>query len=129
MKFKFLKKFFTVLIVIIFLVLNTEAYNMFLDVNIWGVCTIVKIYKNNTHNVIWEEHFLTPELLRCAKRKDFPKIISYLNTITYKRIKNKFAKLKIKRLVRTWNKNKNIFSEIDALKLNGLIFLTALDNI
>lgn len=128
MKFKFLKIFFTILIISNFLVLNTKAYNLFLDVNVWGICTIVKIYKNS-HRVIWEKHFVTPELLCSAKSDELPEIIAYFNTIKHKRIKSNSAKLKIQKRIRILNKNRNKFSENDIFKLNSFIFLIALENI
>ncbi len=127
--FKYLKRFFVILVLSILFIPSTKAYHLFLDVNVWGFCTIVKICRGNNHHIIWEKHFLTPELLNSAKKEEVPKVIAYLKTITYKRIKSNSAKLKIRKYMRALNKNKNKFSESDVIKLNNLIFLTALKNI
>ena len=128
MNFKFLKKLFSVLAIIsIFFILNIKAYNLFLDVNIWGLCAIIKI--NNDKKIIWESNFLTPELLQHIKKEDLSNTINYLNTIKHKRIKSTALKPKIKRYIRIFNKNKEQYSEQEIFKLSSLIFATALKGV
>lgn len=128
MNFKFLKKFLSVLAIInIFITLNIKAYNLFLDVNVWGLCTIVKI--NNDKKIIWENNFLTPELLQHIKKEDLSNTINYLNTIKHKRITSTALKAKIKRYIRIFNKNKKQYSEQEIFKFSSLIFATTLKGV
>ncbi len=127
LRFKLFKKVCVVFTIIALLTTSIKAYELFLDVNVWGLCTMVKIYRN-PRCVIWRKNFLTPELLASAQTEDIPHILSYLRTVRYKRIKNKVAKSKIKRYIRII-RNKNRLSEDSVFRFNSLIFITALQNI
>lgn len=122
------KRILVVLFICLFFIPYTKAYDLFLDVNVSGLCTIVKIYKNKT-NVIWNENFLTPELLMKAKKENIPQMMSYLNTIRKRRLRNKVARLKLERYIKVWNKTKSRFSKNDIFRFSSLIFVTALKNI
>ncbi|MBQ6144018.1 MAG: hypothetical protein IJI84_06060 [Clostridia bacterium] len=129
MNFKFLKKLLSVLLIIsIFVTLNIKAYDLFLDVNIWGLCTIVKVH-NDKKKIVWKNNFLTPELLQHIKKEDLSNTINYLNTLKHKRIKNTALKTKIKRYIRMFNKNKEQYSEQEIFKFSSLIFATALKGV
>lgn len=122
------KKNLMILLVCLFFIPCANAYDLFLDVNVWGLCTTVKIYQDS-RRVIWRKNFLTPELLVNAKKESIPQMISYLNTINKRRVINKIAKLKLKKYIRIWNRSKNKLSENDIFRFSSLILVTALKNI
>lgn len=122
------KKILVISLVCLFFIPCASAYDLFLDVNVSGICTFVKIYKNKS-SVIWNRNFLTPELLVNAKKESIPQMISYLNTINKRRVINKIAKLKLKKYIRIWNRTKNKLSENDVFRFSSLILVTALKNI
>ena len=122
------KKILMVSLVCLLFITCANSYDLFLDVNVWGLCTMIKICQDS-RRVIWRKNFLTSELLTSAQPKDTPQILSYLRTVRYKRIKNKVAKSKIKKYIRIIRRNKNQLSEDSVFRLNSLVFITALQNI
>lgn len=126
---KLLKKFFLGLFVVFVFCSNTIAKNLFLDIRVDGFYTYASIFKRvNSKNIeIWSNIFLIPDIFKYARTgTDTLEKVSVLSEVRNKRIKDKNKQIKLRTIIRKFNRNINTISDKDLLKTNFLILNTAL---
>ena len=139
MKFKFLKSFLGVTLVFSIFLLNVCASDLFFEVEVDGLCTVVKIY-NDKHKSIWSDFYLTRHLCTHPSKInsiDPMKLLDHLKSIGFKRI-NKKVYPKLRSYIRLLNRIKKKYADDDfeytasddykIRRYNCLIFITALRN-